>query len=95
MTRRVESEESDGLPPTRIRPMAYSWPIINKRRHKREGNWIFTQRRAFRFATIITMTLGVRAKGSFFSTKLLSFTLFTMIAVSYDKFNFDVRLRKN
>lgn len=55
--------ENDGLLPTRIRPTAYSWPIINKRRHKREGNWIFTQRRAFRFATIITMTLGVRAKG--------------------------------
>lgn len=89
--------ENDGLLPTRIRPTAYSWPIINKRRHKREGNWIFTQRRAFRFATIITMTLGVRAKGEplVFSTKLLSFTLFRIIAVSYDKFNFDVRRRKN
>lgn len=69
--------ENDGLPPTRIRPTAYGWPIINKRRHKREGNWIFTQRRAFRFATIITMTLGARAKGEplvFFDETLILHT---------------------
>lgn len=78
----------------------HSWPIINKRRHKREGNWIFTQRRGFRFATIITMTLGARAKGEplVFSTKFLYFALFfffRIISNFTNKFNFDVRFRKN